>query len=93
VSAERFRQVETLLLEALQPASLKLKDQSHLHAGHAGAEDGKSHFAVAIISEHFAGLSRIQRHRLVFNALGQLMETDIHALKIRAQTPQEANGL
>ena len=77
-------------LEArFSPTELKIKDQSHLHAGHEGARDGRGHFDVAIVSELFADTGRIQRHRMVYDALGDLLETDIHALRIRALTPSE----
>ncbi len=78
-----------MLRDAFAPTELLVKDQSHLHAGHAGAQDGKGHFDVRIVSEKFANLNRLARHRAVFAALGELMNTDIHALKIDAQTPEE----
>jgi len=68
---------------------LLVKDQSHLHAGHAGAREGKGHFDVMIVSDSFAGANRVQRHRMVYDALSQLIETDIHALRIKAYTPSE----
>ena len=78
-------------LEAgLAPLSLEVVDESHKHAGHAGARDGRGHFAVTIVSEAFAGLAPLARHRRVYAALGELMTTDIHALSIHARTPQEA---
>jgi BolA family transcriptional regulator, general stress-responsive regulator len=76
---------------ALAPASLDLVDESARHAGHAGARaEGESHFRLTIVAAAFAGKSRIERHRLVFEALGGLMEHDIHALAITALTPAEA---
>ena len=87
MSSERAARIESLLREAFEPSEFLLKDQSHLHAGHAGAQDGRSHFAVRIVSEHFAGKSIIQRHRAVYDALGAMMQTDIHALSIDAKTP------
>ena len=89
MSNQRAKTIESLLREAFEPSELLVKDQSHLHAGHAGAEDGKGHFDVRIVSEQFASLNRIARHRAVFAALGDLMNTDIHALRIDAQTPAE----
>ena len=68
---------------------LLIKDQSHLHAGHEGAKDGKGHFDVTIVSEAFSGVNRVQRHRMVYDALGKLLETDIHALRIKAFAPSE----
>jgi BolA protein len=89
VSKERIDAIESRLRAAFDPSQLLVKDQSHLHAGHAGAEDGKGHFEVRIVSDRFAGQSRIARHRSVFEALGDMMTTDIHALKIHAHTTDE----
>ena len=89
MSAERSTRIEQLLNAEFSPSHLLVKDQSHLHAGHAGAEDGKGHFAVNIVSEAFEGKSRIQRHRIIFDALGDMMQNDIHALSITARTPSE----
>ena len=77
-------------LAPLAPVSLEVLDESHKHAGHAGARDGRGHFAVEIVSEVFAGLAPLARHRRVYDAVGTLMQTDIHALSIKAKTPQEA---
>lgn len=85
----RPEQIEALLVEAFEPVRLQIKDQSHLHAGHAGAKEGKGHYDVRIVSPKFAGMSQIQRHRKIYEALSLLMETDIHALKIQARTPEE----
>jgi len=87
VSDERVAKIEKLLTEAFQPSDLLVKDQSHLHAGHAGAQDGRGHFDVTIVSDAFAGERPLARHRLIYEALGTLMETDIHALRINASTP------
>ena len=65
-------------------------DDSHLHAGHAGARDGRGHFRVRIVAKDFEGLRPIQRHQLVYRSLGDMMQTDIHALSIAAFTPAEA---
>ena len=86
---DRQQRIADCLTATLDPQDLLIKDQSHLHAGHAGAQDGRGHFDVRIVSKAFAGKSRIQRHRLVYDALGDLMSTDIHALKIQAKTPDE----
>ena len=86
---DRAKQIESLLRNEFAPTELLVKDQSHLHAGHAGAQDGKGHFDVRIVSDKFANQNRLARHRAVFAALGDLMDTDIHALKIDAQTPIE----
>ena len=93
MTAERCQQIEELLTAAFTPTRILVKDQSHLHVGHAGAQDGKGHFAVDIVAVAFAGLSRIERHRRIFDALGEMMQTDIHALKIKATTPDESNSL
>lgn len=89
MSTDRIAKIEAILSEAFSPTSLLVKDQSHLHAGHAGARDGRGHFNVTIVSEVFAGKRPLARHRLVFDALGSLMETDIHALRITAMTLDE----
>ena len=86
---DRVEAIEERLRAAFSPKELLVKDQSHLHAGHAGAQDGRGHFDVKIVSEAFDGTSRLQRHRMVFDALGEMMDTDIHALRIRALTPDE----
>lgn len=77
------------LSQVLEPTELAISDDSHLHAGHAGAREGKGHYSVQITSDRFEGLNPIKRHRLVYEALGKLMETDIHALKIDARAPGE----
>lgn len=75
-------------LASLDPQRLEIRDDSARHAGHAGAREG-GHFAVAIVSPRFAGLSTVQRHRLVYDAVGDLMRNGIHALSIVAKTPDE----
>ena len=87
--SERVSRIEHLLAEAFSPSEMLVKDQSHLHAGHAGAKEGKGHFHVRIVSDKFAGQSRINRHRMVYDALGSFMQSDIHALRINALTPQD----
>ena len=81
--------IETVLRSALAPASLEVQDDSHLHAGHAGAREGR-HFTVRIVSERFAGLNRVARHRLVYDALHELIPQGIHALAIQADTPERS---
>jgi len=73
----------------LQPDELDVVDESHLHVGHPGARDGRGHFRVRIVSDVFAGLPRLARHRRVYAALGDLMQTDIHALNIEALANNE----
>jgi BolA protein len=87
MSNERVATIEQLLVAAFSPTELLVKDQSHLHAGHAGAQEGKGHFEVKIVSDRFAGQSRIARHRMVYDALGSFIDSDIHALKINAVSP------
>lgn len=83
----RIDEMERRLNDALAPARLVVTDDSHKHVGHPGARDGRGHFTVEIESEAFRGRSPVARHRLVYEALGDLMETDIHALAIRASAP------
>ena len=90
MTVERIKTIEERLQSGFSPSHLQVKDQSHLHAGHAGARDGLGHFEVTIVADAFEGKSRIERHRMIYAALGTLMETDIHALKINAHSPGEA---
>lgn len=85
----RVKTIEELLVAEFSPQELLIRDQSHLHAGHAGAKEGKGHFDVTIVSEKFDDVNRIGRHRLVYDALGAFMESDIHALRIHAFSPAE----
>lgn len=87
---ERIARMKALLETAFKPESLEVTDDSHKHVGHAGAEGGLGHFSVDIVSAAFAGLLPLARHRAVYAALGQMMVTDIHAVSIRARTPDEA---
>lgn len=89
MTTDREQQIRRRLDEAFQPTELFLKDQSQLHAGHEGAKDGKGHFDVTIVSNSFDGKSRLERHRMVYDALGALLESDIHAVRIKASTPSE----
>lgn len=84
-----MKTIEELLVAEFSPQELLIRDQSHLHAGHAGAKEGKGHFDVTIVSEKFDDVNRIGRHRLVYDALGAFMESDIHALRIHAFSPAE----
>ena len=85
MTADRIASIEARLNEAFSPTELLVKDQSHLHAGHAGAKDGRGHFEVTISAVELCGRSRIEAHRLVYEALGELMQTDIHAIKINVR--------
>ena len=86
VTAARLQEV---LQQALSPEALEVQDDSHLHAGHAGALEGR-HFTVRVVSGAFNGLSRVARHRLVYDAARTLIAEGIHALAIEARTPTEA---
>ena len=86
---DRVQAIEERLRAAFSPRELLVKDQSHLHAGHAGAQDGRGHYEVLIVSDEFGDTGRLQRHRMVFDALGEMMDTDIHAVRVRALTPEE----
>lgn len=90
MSAVRVEAIRAQLRDALHAQDIQVIDDSHLHAGHAGAREGKGHFRVRIVSEEFRGLRALQRHQLVYRSLGGLMQTDIHALGITALTPDEA---
>jgi BolA protein len=78
--------VEAVLRSALEPTELDVIDDSHLHAGHAGAREGR-HFTVRICSARFTGLNRVAQHRLVYDALARWMPRGIHALAIEARAP------
>jgi BolA protein len=87
-ATERVEKIRQVLTARLAPVSLLIRDESAKHAGHAGAREG-GHFSVVVVSDQFAGRTRMQRHQLVYAALSELMRTDIHALSIQARTPQE----
>ncbi len=80
--------IERVLAAALQPTQLEVQDDSHLHAGHAGAREGR-HYTVRLTSERFTGLNRVARHRLVYDALQHEMRSGIHALVIDARSPAD----
>lgn len=86
---DRVAIIRTRLEESFNPDSLEVIDDSHLHAGHAGARDGRGHFRVRIKSRRFLGTKILERHRMVYAALGTLMQTDIHALSVTALGPDE----
>lgn len=85
----RFEKIQARLTETLRPVSCQLQDDSAAHAGHAGAASGAGHFSVRIVCQQFEGLNRISRHRLVYDAVGDMMHTEIHALVIVALAPSE----
>ena len=84
----RIDMIRQRLETALAPQQLDIVDDSHLHAGHASA-GGAGHFTVNIVADAFAGKAMLQRHRLVYSALEDMMQSDIHALSIKAKTPDE----
>jgi BolA protein len=88
-NAGRIARMRELLSQAFAPVALDIVDDSHKHVGHAGARDGRGHFTVAITSEAFSGMPPLARHRAVYAALGGMMDSDIHALAIRAREPGE----
>jgi BolA protein len=89
---QRAAAIRAAIESALAPVALEIEDESHRHAGHAGAQDGRGHFRVAVVSQAFAGMLPLARHRAVYAAVGELMTTDIHALAIVARTPDEASS-
>lgn len=90
MTGTRLERLTERLNAALAPRQLDVVDDSRHHAGHAGAADGRGHFSVLIVSDRFAGLGTLKRHRLVYDAVGDMMTTDIHALSIQAIAPGEA---
>jgi BolA protein len=90
MSEQRITLIRERLTGAFAPQYLNIIDESHKHAGHAQA-GGAGHFVVEIVADAFAGKNLIQRHRLVYDALGDVMNTEIHALSIKASTPAEAD--
>lgn len=86
---ERTEMIRQRIENALTPDVIEIIDESHLHAGHAGAASGGGHFNVTIVSDQFKGKSTIERHRMVYLAVDDLMRTEIHALGIKALTPEE----
>lgn len=85
----RIETMQTRLEETFQPISCHITDDSAKHAGHAGAASGGGHFSVKIVSKQFETLNRLTRHRLVYDAVGDMMHTEIHALAIIALAPSE----
>ncbi len=86
--SDRVRAIEDRLRQTLSPVHMELMDASAAHAGHAQA-GGAGHFYLTIVSAAFAGKNLIQRHQMVYQALADLMQSEIHALSIRAYTPDE----
>lgn len=88
-SMDRTAILRHRLFEALAPVELEIVDETARHAGHAGAAGGAGHYIVHIVSSAFEGKNLIQRHRLVYEAVGEMMQSEIHALSIEARTPEE----
>ncbi len=86
---DRKAMIGQRLRETLAPLQLEITDQSHRHAGHAGARGGGGHFDLTIVSSRFTGKTLLQRHRMIYAALGEAMQGEIHALSIRALAPEE----
>jgi BolA family transcriptional regulator, general stress-responsive regulator len=78
-------------LAALSPITLEIEDESHLHAGHAGARSGGGHYRLRMVSDCFQGHGTLARHRMIYDALGEMMQGPIHALAIKALTAGEAD--
>ncbi len=89
MSSDRVAAMEARLRAALAPEVLEITDQSHLHAGHPGARGGGGHYDLLIVSARFAGRPTVARHRMIYEALGDMMGGEIHALAIRARAPDE----
>lgn len=85
----RVAAIRDRLVAALHPEHVDVVDDSHRHVGHEGARDGRGHFSVKVVSAAFAGKAPLARHRLVYGAVGELMQSDIHALSIEARAPGE----
>jgi BolA protein len=92
VTVERVALIRARLEAAFEPQELEIVDDSRRHAGHAGARDGRGHFHVRILSHHFSGKATVERHRMVYAALGSLMQTDIHALGAIAVSPEDSQS-
>lgn len=87
--ADRVAMIKSRLEQALSPTRIDIIDDSRMHAGHTGAAGGGGHFSVLIVSDKFSGKSMIERHRAVYLAVNDMMPAEIHALSIKALTPDE----
>lgn len=86
---DRRKEIIRLLADAFAPETLGVEDESYLHEGHEGAKDGRGHFRVLIIAEIFEGKTMIERHRMIYRVLDDMMRLDIHAIAIDAWSPDE----
>ena len=84
---DSLTQIKHRLQEVFHPTHLVVIDESHQHIGHVGAKEGGGHFAIEIVSDKFRDKSVLEQHRLIYQALGALMQTEIHALRIKAKAP------
>ncbi|MFQ5659900.1 MAG: BolA family protein [Gammaproteobacteria bacterium] len=89
---DRAALIRDRLNAAFTPEKLQITDESHRHAGHAGAAGGGGHFSVKLVSEKFVNHPTLERHRMVYRAVDDLMPAEIHALSIQALTPEENNA-
>jgi BolA protein len=89
MTSPRAERIKAMLEQAFSSAQVAVQDDSARHAGHAGARDGAGHFLVRIESEDFSGRSRLERHRLVYNALAEMLPGEIHAINIEAVSPDD----
>jgi BolA protein len=87
--SERIVRMRERLTDKLLPLQLDISDDSHLHAGHAGARGGAGHFTVHVVAQAFADKTLIERHRMIYDLLQDMMHTEIHALSIQARSPDE----
>ncbi len=88
----RPERIQSLLTAGLEPIECVVEDESHLHAGHAGAASGGGHYRLRLVSPRFAGLNKVARHRLVYDCLRDMMLKEIHALAMTLLTPDEARN-
>lgn len=86
---DRVKLINERLTSVLSPESIEVIDESHKHAGHAGAKSGKGHFEVNIVAVGFTDQNLVTRHRMIYQALDEIMENEIHALSINAYSPEE----
>jgi BolA protein len=86
---DRMERIRSRLAATFAPIECQLTDESHMHAGHAGAASGAGHYHLRLVSERFEGVNRVARHRLVYDCLRDMMHSDIHALTIIAFAPSE----
>lgn len=88
-NTDRVAMIRQRLQQTLNPEAIEIEDDSHKHAGHAGARSGGGHFNVRVVSQQFEGKNLLERHRMVYAAMGDAMQNEIHALSIVAKTPEE----